>query len=232
MSAGSKPTLTSLAPRRGRLDALPIGEKQAMIDIGAAIDDLAEPRLKLHRAAKCALAELQVLAAYGKADPRSRRPIAGIRRHDEAGIAEPQPCVAAVDAVEHGVEYVAAAEEASDEARSRPAEQRLGRIALNADAAIEHGDTVAGGERFLLVVRDVEEGGAGLALNALQLALHLAADLLVERGKGLVEEEHARLGRERARQCDALLLAAAQQRRVAPLEAREADERQHLGDPP
>src|SRR5262249_45758575 len=156
--------------------------------------------------------ELQVLAAYGKADPRSRRPIAAMPGHDETDAAEPQPCPAAARALALGIEHVAAAEEAGDEARSWPPEKRLGRITLNADAAIEHGNTVAGGERLLLVVRDVEEGRAGLALNALQLALHLAADLLVERGKRLVEEEHARLGRERARQSNALLLAAAQQR--------------------
>ena len=66
---------------------------------------------------------------------------------------------------------------------------------------------------------------------ALQLELHLLAQLEVERAERLVEQEHARLVDERARERDALLLAAGELRRLALLEARELDELEHLARP-
>ena len=60
---------------------------------------------------------------------------------------------------------------------------------------------------------DVDEGDAKLALHAAQLLAHLDAQLLVERGQRLVEQQHARLGDRGARQRDALLLAAGKLRR-------------------
>ena len=89
---------------------------------------------------------------------------------------------------------------------------------------------VAHGERFLLVVGDVEEGGARAALKVLELGLHLAADLLVERRQRLVEQEDRRPGRQRARHRDALLLAAAQERHVLLLHAGEPDQVHQLLD--
>ncbi len=54
-----------------------------------------------------------------------------------------------------------------------------------------------------------------VALDPLQLDLHLVAQLLVERAERLVEQQHARLGDERAGERDALLLAAGQLVRMA-----------------
>ena len=48
---------------------------------------------------------------------------------------------------------------------------------------------VAHRERFLLVVGHVDEGDADLALERLELELHLLAELEVERAQRLVEEE-------------------------------------------
>ena len=75
-------------------------------------------------------------------------------------------------------------------------------------------------------MRDVHERDADLVLDPLELELHLLAELEVERAERLVEEQHARPVDERARQGDALLLAARELARLAPLEARQVDERQ------
>ena len=45
-------------------------------------------------------------------------------------------------------------------------------------------------------------------MDALELDLHLLAQLQVERAERLVEQQHARLEHERTRERDALLLAA------------------------
>ena len=74
--------------------------------------------------------------------------------------------------------------------------------------ARHHGDAIAHRHRLLLVVRDVHEREVELALHALELDLHLAAQLEVERAERLVEQQHARPQHERARQRDALLLPA------------------------
>ena len=70
---------------------------------------------------------------------------------------------------------------------------------------------------------DEDEGDADLALDALQLDLHLLAQLEVEGAERLVEQEHARVVDERARQRDPLLLPAGQLVRLAPLEAGQLD---------
>jgi hypothetical protein len=61
---------------------------------------------------------------------------------------------------------------------------------------------------FLLVMRDMDEGGADALLDRLQLVLHLAAELQVEGPEGLVQEENGGLDDERPGQGDALALAA------------------------
>ena len=76
--------------------------------------------------------------------------------------------------------------------------------------AIHHADEIAHRQRLLLVVRDQHEGDAELALQVLQLDLHVGAQLLVERGERLVEQQHGRLVDQRPRQRDTLLLAAGQ----------------------
>ena len=68
-------------------------------------------------------------------------------------------------------------------------------------------------------------------LQALQLAAHLQAQELVERRERLVEQEHARIGDERAGQRHALLLAAGELRRDAVGEGLHVDERRACGRP-
>jgi len=181
-----------------------------VIDVRAAVNHLDERRVEARLTGLGAPPDAQVLGADGHVDAR------------RSGSATPSACAvtawprsrpraAGFAAEQVGGDDVATPEEARDEARARVAEQALGRVALHARAAVEDRDAVAHRERLLLVVRDVEERRAGLLLDVLQLCLHLAPDLLVERRERLVEQQQRWLERERAGQRDPLLLAAAQE---------------------
>ena len=86
---------------------------------------------------------------------------------------------------------------------TKPATNGAGRAARRARpgsptcsiaAVVEDRDPVAHGQRLLLVVGDEHEGDADLALDLLQLDLHLPAQLEVERAERLVEQQHLRAG--------------------------------------
>ena len=68
-----------------------------------------------------------------------------------------------------------------------------------------------------------------LLLQDADLARHLLAQRGIQVGQRLVEQQHARLDRQRARQRDALLLAAGQLARQARGERLELGQAQHLG---
>ena len=74
------------------------------------------------------------------------------------------------------------------------------RVQLLDHAFVEHRHAVAHGERFALVVRHVDEGHAELAVQVLELELHVLAQLLVERAERLVHQHQLRLEHQRARQ--------------------------------
>ena len=93
---------------------------------------------------------------------------------------------------------------------------------------VEHGDAVGHRQGLALVVGDEDEGEAERALQALQLALHLLAQLEVERAERLVEEEHLGPDDEGAGERDALALAAGELGRPARLHAGELDQREGL----
>ena len=96
------------------------------------------------------------------------------------------------------------------------------------DLALTHDDDLVGhGERLLLVVGDIDEGDAHLALDLLKLHLHTLAQLQVKGAQRLIEEENLRLVYERTCDGDTLLLTAGQGRHTAVLEALEVDEAQH-----
>ena len=78
-------------------------------------------------------------------------------------------------------------------------------------------------------MRDVDERDADVALDALELDLHLLAQLEVERAERLVEQQHLRAVDDRAGERDALALAAGELRRLAVLVRREPDELERLG---
>ena len=125
-------------------------------------------------------------------------------------------------------EQVGRADEAGDEG-SRRALVDLGRRADLLDPpVVEDGDPVAHRERLLLVVRDVQEGDPDRLLDVLELDLHLLAQLQVERAERLVEQQHARPVDERARQRDALTLAAGELARLALAEVGEPHHAERL----
>ncbi len=120
---------------------------------------------------------------------------------------------------------------ATNAVRGRLVELARRRHLLDAPA-VHHRDAVGHGERLFLVVRHVDRRDADLALQPLQLDLHVVAQLLVERAERLVEQEHGRPGDERARERDPLLLAAGKLARIALAVAGELHERERLGDAP
>ena len=79
-------------------------------------------------------------------------------------------------------------------------------------------------------VGDEQGGGDPLGPDPLQLDVEALAGHLVERAEGLVEQQHPRLGDERAGDRHALAHAARQLRRPGLLEALQADELDEVGD--
>ena len=133
-----------------------------------------------------------------------------VDRRTEAGV-ERRAHRRTVARLQHvGVEDVGGAQESGDERGGRRRVDLLGRADLLDATLGQDGDLVAHGERFLLVVGDVDERDADLALQGAQLQLQLLAQLGVQRAERLVEQQHPRAQHQCPRQRDPLLLAAGQ----------------------
>ena len=105
----------------------------------------------------------------------------------------------------------------------------IGRAADLLDNAVVHDNhAVAHGERLFLVVGDVDKGDAGALLNALQLDLHVLAQLEVERAERLVEQQHTRLAHQRTRDGDTLLLTAGKTGHIAVFKAAQTNQLEHF----
>ena len=89
-------------------------------------------------------------------------------------------------------------------------------------------DAVGHRKGLLLIVRDQHRRDAELALHLADGAAQLLADLGVERTEGLIEQQHLGLVRQRARDRDALLLAAGELRRQPLIESLERHQPQQL----
>ena len=94
-----------------------------------------------------------------------------------------------------------------------------------------HRDAVGDRERLLLVVRHVQRRDPELELDAPDLLAQLHAHLRVERRERLVEQQHLRLDRERARERDSLLHAARELVGIALRRVAEPDELEQLARP-
>ena len=95
------------------------------------------------------------------------------------------------------------------------------------DLALVHNhQAVAEGHGFELVVGDVEAGGAELSLQALDLDAHLHAELGVQIGERLVEQEGGRIADNGAAHGDALALTAGE---LAGLAVQEVGEFEDAG---
>ena len=82
------------------------------------------------------------------------------------------------------------------------------RADLDHAALVHHRDLVRERQRLALVVGDVDGGEIEFALQPLELGAHAVAQLGVEIGERLVEQEKLRLHHQRAREREPLLLAA------------------------
>src|SRR5882672_10536724 len=103
-------------------------------------------------------------------------------------------------------EEIGRADEAGDERVQGAEVDVLRRADLSDAAAVDHRDAVGERERLGLVVGHVNRGDADLALQPLEFAAHVVAQLRVEVGKRLVEQQQPRLMHDGARKRDALLL--------------------------
>src|SRR5919106_1166062 len=129
----------------------------------------------------------------------------------------------------------AAQEVAGTDELRRPAVRRreveLLRRALLDDRALAHErDPVGEREGLLAVVRDEHDGDADPAEDRRELVAHRPAQERIDVRPGLVEEDGLGRGRKRARESDALLLAAGELVREAVPERREADHLEQLRD--
>ncbi|MGA3197559.1 MAG: hypothetical protein ABSD39_21385 [Terriglobales bacterium] len=70
-------------------------------------------------------------------------------------------------------------------------------------------DTIGHHHRFFLIMSDKDERDADFALQGLEFNLHLAAQVGVQSGERFVQQQQARTIHQRPRECDALLLSAA-----------------------
>ena len=102
-----------------------------------------------------------------------------------------------------------------DEVVGGSRQQPRGFVVLLQRAAPEHRDLVGELERLVDVVRDEHDRLAQFALQTQYFVLQLVADHRVDGGERLVHQQDRRIGGQRARHADALLLTAGELRRVA-----------------
>src|SRR6266566_1414871 len=125
-----------------------------------------------------------------------------------------------------------AANELRDEVVGRPSEELPRRRELHELAGAHDRDAVAELDRLVDVVRHEDHGDSLCALQLEELVLKTLADDRADRAEGLVHQHERRLGSHRARDADALALAARELRRIPVAHARgiETDEREELVD--
>src|ERR1700688_75921 len=92
------------------------------------------------------------------------------------------------------------------------------------DLSLTHDrDPIGRDHRFGLIVRYVDHRDPGRVVQPANLEAHRLAQVRVEVGERFVEEKDVRLDDDRARQCDALLLAAGELGRIASREPLQMD---------
>ena len=107
----------------------------------------------------------------------------------------------------------------------------LDRARVLLDLALVHDDDAVGElERFFLIVRDEHARQVNLFVQPAQPAPQLLPHFGVERAERLVEQQHLRLDGQRARERDALPLAAGELRRIAIAQIVELHELQQVRD--
>ena len=95
---------------------------------------------------------------------------------------------------------------------------------------MHHRDSITDGERFVVIVGDVDRRGARRRQHAGKFVDEPLPKVTIERPERLVEEEDIGARSEGAGERDALRLAARKGRDRTGAESLEADEREQLGD--
>ena len=116
---------------------------------------------------------------------------------------------------------VGAADEAGDEFGLRPLVDVFGRAGLLDPAVVHDDDDVGRGHGFGLIVGHVDRRVAELVVQPADLETHLLAQIGVEVGQRLVEQQDLRLDHQGAGQGHALLLAARELAGIALRQRRE-----------
>ena len=131
----------------------------------------------------------------------------------------------------HAGQRVDVAQEAVDEGRGGRLPDFARRAHLLDAARVHQHHPVGHFQRLFLVVRHEHAGHVQLVVQPAQPAAQFLAHLGVQRAKGFVQQQHARLHRQRARQGDALALAARQLGRIAigqPVQLHQPEQVVHL----
>ncbi len=156
---------------------------------------------------------------------------AGRQRQARTGIDGHRDVLAAPGDASGQERHLRRAEEPGDEHGRRSVEQ-LERRALLLDQPVAHQhDPVGQRHRLDLVVGHVDHRRRDRRMEALDLAAHLVAELGVEIGQRLVEQEDAGAAHDRPADRDALALAAGDLPRVALEQRRDAEHRRRGPDP-
>jgi len=125
-----------------------------------------------------------------------------------------------------GRQHVARADESGDKRSLRMVVDFSWRADLFDATSAENRDAIAHAERLALIMCHEHKGDPNVALDRLQLDLHLFAQLQVECTERLVEQQHLWPVDERPCQCDALPLASGERLRP-PVE--QLVETEHVG---
>ena len=118
------------------------------------------------------------------------------------------------------VEQIAGADEIGHKARARIVVDLSRRSDLLDPSVVHDGDAVSNRHRLFLIVRDEQRCDADLFLQLPDLVTHLHAQLRVEIGQWLIEQQKFGLERQNTSERDALLLATRKLFRIAVTEIR------------
>ena len=176
----------------------------------AAVRHVGHAGLQAQRAGKRAVIEVKVVRAHHQRDGfahaarwlRRQAPGAAGQRGGRDGEA------AGVAAADHGVDKIGAADKVGHETVGRRVIDVGRRAHLHQLAILHHRDAVGHRQRLVLIVRDEHGGDAGALLDGADFDAQRLAQLGVQVGQRFIEQQHLRRGDQRARQRDALLLAA------------------------
>src|SRR6185295_14834148 len=115
------------------------------------------------------------------------------------------------------------ADKPGDEFGQRPLIDFLRATRLLDPAGVHNDNPIAHRQRFFLIVSDVDETDPKSPLQALEFELHLLSELQIERGEGLVEQQHSGFQYKRASERNALLLSARKLARLTRFHSRKPD---------